>query len=121
MPTQFNSLLERLTSTAEEAGSPLSYNNGADIPTNPQAIQGNATSIHSNDSEGGGVFADPANSFSLNGSEPTVAQDIYNAYNDGDAANPLPTPSLLDRNNGYTPPTYRDNKPAGSQSFPSFS
>ena len=94
-------------------GSALSYSNGADISTNPQATIGNPQSIHSDGYTG--------NSYSLNGNGAQGAQNIYNAYNDGDDVNPVPQPSQLDINNGFTPSTYRANKPLGSQNFPSFS
>lgn len=89
----------------ENNGSSLSYNNGADIPINPQAIQGNPQSIHSN--------GYPGTSYSLNGNGEQIAQNIYNAYNDGDSANPLPLPSQLDANNGFTPTTYSQQAPEG--------
>jgi hypothetical protein len=97
-------------------GSSLSYGNGADIATNPQAIIGNATSIHSNN-------GDAELSYSLNGDDDDTAEDIFNSYNLGsvNVSNPVPEPSELDRNDGYTPSRYANNKPAGSQSFPSFS
>jgi hypothetical protein len=88
----------------ENGESSLSYN-GNTPSINPQAIQGNATSIHSNGNAG--------DSYSLNGSSANSAQDIWNAYDDGDTANPLPAPSQLDIANGYTPGQYTSNLPEG--------
>ncbi len=85
-------------------GSALSL--GGNTPLiNPQAIQGNPTSIHSNGNAG--------DSYSLNGSSANTAQDIWNSYNDGDYANPLPLPSQLDIANGYTPFQYTLDLPEG--------
>jgi hypothetical protein len=88
----------------ENGESSLSYN-GNTPPINPQAVIGNPTSIHSTG------FANE--SYSLNGTNANTAQDIWNAYNDGDFANPLPAPSQLDIANGYTPGQYTSNTPEG--------
>jgi hypothetical protein len=85
-------------------GSALSLAGGT--PTvNPQAVIGNPTSIHSN-----GLVDD---SFSLNGSNQSTALNIWNAYNDGDTANPLPAPSQLDIANGNYPFQYTSDLPEG--------
>lgn len=97
MATSLKDMLENGEST-------LSYN-GNTPSINPQAIQGNPTSIHSNG------FVD--DSFSLNGSNQNVALNIWNAYDDGDTANPLPTPSQLDIANGNYPFQYTSDLPEG--------
>lgn len=67
-------------------GSKYSKYDGGTPPTNPNAT--NASRLHAN------LAGDPG--FSLDGSFPTINNLNYNAYDDGDPSNSLPSPSQLD-------------------------